>query len=233
MTDTTTTDEPAAAQADDAVPGEPAALDAAAEPVHELFKDRLLIPLLLPWLCIVAVALLALNISRIFLAGDSTSALVIASILTVSILLGAAAISATPRLRTSSLAMVLFLSLVIVVSAGLVSLGPSLKTGEGAAPTACVKPTGAPASTLDVVAGPGTRFDSKAYTLAKAGVVQVNYTGQAGHTLVFTDPKLSCLELESAGKQKGTVELKPGTYTIYCNVPGHRAAGMEATVTVS
>ena len=34
----------------------------------------------------IAVALCALNVSRVFLAGDSTSALVIASILTVGIL---------------------------------------------------------------------------------------------------------------------------------------------------
>ena len=29
-----------------------------------------------------------------------------------------------------------------------------------------------------------------------------------------------------------TLNLPAGTYTFYCNVPGHRAAGMEGTLTV-
>ena len=29
-----------------------------------------------------------------------------------------------------------------------------------------------------------------------------------------------------------TVKLKPGTYTFFCQAPGHRAAGMYGTMTV-
>src|SRR5262249_34971671 len=121
--------------------------------------------------------------------------------------------------------------IVLVAAMGLTTLGPSEeKKAAGSGPK---EPTGKPVATLDVQALASTKFDSDAYTLTAAGVVQVNYGGAAGHTLAFSDPKLSGFLLHSSGSPKsGKVELKPGTYTIFCTVPGHRAQGMQATVTV-
>ncbi len=233
------TDAPAeASDAGDGAGGD-GTTDAVAVPegeAEEPIKDRLILPLLIPWLSIAAVALLVLNISRVFLAGDSTSALVIAALLTVSILVGAAALSAAPGARTSSLAMFLVLSLVILVSAGLVSLGPSLESHEGGEATGWVEPPPPADSTLNVVAGPSTTFSGVKfdfnYDAEKAGVIEIDYTGDTGHTLLFTDPALNGFELATGGREKARVDLKPGKYTIYCNVTGHRAQGMQGTITV-
>ena len=207
-------------------------LAAAPEP-EEPVKDRLLIPMLLPFLCMIAVALYTLNVSRVFLAGDSTSALVIAAGITIGILVGGTIISASPRLRTSSLVMVMGFVLVIVVSAGLLSLGPSLDTGEegGGGPTP--QPSGAAASTVDVQALASIKFNATDYT-AKPGVVEIDYGGAAGHTLQFRTLDYKGFPLStSGGPTKGKVTLKPGKYAVYCTIDSHAAQGMEATITVA
>jgi uncharacterized cupredoxin-like copper-binding protein len=39
--------------------------------------------------------------------------------------------------------------------------------------------------------------------------------------------------VKSGGTSTVTVTLKPGTYSFYCPVPGHEAAGMKGTLVVA
>jgi plastocyanin len=237
MTDTTTLDEtPESEDLPELV--ESARLGSDGTAVDSPLKTRVLLPFLVPLLSIVIVAVLVLNISRVFLAGDKNAALVMGIVITLSILIGASIIAAAPRLRTSSLAMILGGVLVLVSGAGLVSLGPSLNDGEGGATNPNVNVTGKPVSTVSVKAGPGLTFDGVANTLklsAKPGVVQIDYGGDSGHTLAIQDPKYNGFLLSSSpgGKKTGKVKFTPGSYTIYCTVTGHEAAGMKATITVA
>ena len=138
-------------------------------------KTRALLPFFVPLIAIAIVAVLVLNISRVFLAGDKNTALVWGIIITLSILVGASLLAAAPHLKTSSLALILCGIFVVVSIAGFVSLGPSLKSGEASAGAALVNPPGAATSTVSVSAGPGLSFNGVKFTgtyTAKAGIVR-------------------------------------------------------------
>jgi hypothetical protein len=203
---------------------------AAPDPV----RDRLLLPILLPLGAMLAIFLFVVNISRVFLASGNELSVVVGTIVTVGILAGAAAISATPRLRSSTLVMMLAGLMIIVLSAGLLSLGPS-EEEESAGPAGYRQPTGPPVGTLDVQALPSNTFQSTQFGPLPPGINQINYIQVGGtHTLVVDDPTFTGFQLAvPGGPRSGKVELQPGDYTIYCTIPGHRAAGMEASVSVA
>jgi plastocyanin len=234
MTDTTTLEETPDSESDlpELVPSESLGSDAPAEDTP--LKTRVLLPFLVPLLSIAIVAVLVLNISRLFLAGDEDAALVMGIIITLAILGGASLIAAAPRLKTSSLALVLCGLFILVSLAGLISLGPSFDDGEGGAAAGYVQPTGPAKGTVSVQAEPSIKFNATEFT-APAGIVQINYGGATGHTLAIQDPKFNgfLLTTDAGGPKTGKVELTPGKYTIYCTVPGHEAQGMKATITVS
>lgn len=98
--------------------------------------------------------------------------------------------------------------------------------------------TGGPGSTVEVEADPSGNlaFTSEEIT-AKAGKDTIKFTNESPvpHDVVIEDEngkELGGTEITSEGSETAEVDLKPGTYTYFCSVPGHRQAGMEGTLVV-
>lgn len=103
--------------------------------------------------------------------------------------------------------------------------GPAPGTGGG----------GGGGGTPVAIDGADLTFTPKTPT-APAGPVSITLknVGQLQHNLlVQEDPTFKKLDVAPGGSATGTLNAKPGTYTLYCDIAGHRPAGMEAKLTVS
>jgi plastocyanin len=106
--------------------------------------------------------------------------------------------------------------------------------GGGGGSSSYKQPTG-PAQTTIAVSSHNFAFDPNNIT-APAGVDAIKLSStESQHTLVFDGGKAPGFKLQaSSGKSDQLkVNLKPGTYTFYCSIPGHREAGMQGTLTVT
>jgi nitrite reductase (NO-forming) len=102
--------------------------------------------------------------------------------------------------------------------------------GSGA--KAYVEPKGASTETISIEAGNFYFKPDKISTNAGIATIELNVKNNL-HDLVFDDA-YSGFQLEGEGGDSDSkkIDLKPGTYTFYCSITGHRAAGMEGTLTV-
>jgi plastocyanin len=94
----------------------------------------------------------------------------------------------------------------------------------------------ASATTLKLAADPtALAFDKDSLT-AKAGKVTIDFNNPSPipHNVVIEEDgkELAGFEPIAEGENTASADLKAGTYTYYCSVPGHREAGMEGTLTV-
>jgi plastocyanin len=120
------------------------------------------------------------------------------------------------------------------------SSSTSLETTESQAETGSGQAEGGTAGSaaaLDIeAASSGLAYASDTAT-AKAGKVTLDFTNPQPltHDVAIEDSSgktIGKTELIAEGSDSATVNLKPGEYTFYCTVPGHREAGMEGTLTV-
>jgi plastocyanin len=116
--------------------------------------------------------------------------------------------------------------------------GGSESTSEGAAGAGKEEGGGGSASTLEFEADPGGQLAfTTTEATAKAGKVTIDFTNPQAlpHDVKIessSGEEIGGTETVAEGSDSATVNLKPGTYTFFCSVPGHREAGMEGTLVV-
>ena len=106
--------------------------------------------------------------------------------------------------------------------------------------TAAPAQSSAGGGALAIAADPsGALKFTKTSLTSKAGKVTIDFSNSSPLPHNFTiqqgtsGPVVGGTPTFQGGTKPLTVTLKPGTYTFFCTVPGHRAAGMQGTLTVS
>ncbi len=122
----------------------------------------------------------------------------------------------------------------VAIVLAVAACGGSKKTSSSN--TTAAAPSGG-GETLKLSADP-TKLAFNTKTLsAKSGTVTLTMANPSGipHAIAVEGNGLDKKgqTVQQGGTSTISVNLKPGKYTFYCPVDGHRAAGMEGTLTVS
>jgi plastocyanin len=207
------------------------------------FRTRVLLPLLLPLLALAAIIGFAFSLSRVLLAVSEAGSNMIALFVALYVLLVAAVVATRPRISSKALGIGLVLGLLAVgVSGGLGAAagmrplheeeehaeGESVASGEGEVAEGVTEvPEGAfawVAVDIDFAEAPDV-VPSGEQTIA------IVNEGAIVHNVVFEGTNVK-VEAQGGATEVEEFDLEPGTYTYFCDVPGHRAAGMVGTISV-
>lgn len=148
------------------------------------------------------------------------------------------------KYRTSACIVLLF-TLVALIAAGCgggsdnssSSSDTAADTGGAADTSAADTSGGSGGETLQLAADPSgaLKFDPTALE-ATAGQVTIDFTNDSSvpHNVTIEGNGIEEVASDTVTGDKSSVsaDLPAGTYTFYCSVDGHKAAGMEGTLTV-
>jgi plastocyanin len=212
------------------------------------FRARVFTPIVLPLTALGGVLLFAWSFAQILLVVPEVAAAFLAVLLALYILVMASLVATKRTISSRVLTVSLAVGMVAVVVSGAVANAAGMRElhaeeevaegGEGEAP-----PEGEGGATegaaeippdAGVFVGVDIAYDSAPETLPAGGAtIALDNQGAIEHNVVFeslgTEP---VVEAQGGQAAVGEVNLEAGEQVYYCSIPGHRAAGMEGTLTV-
>lgn len=197
------------------------------------FRERFFTPFVLPVTVIGVMLLIGLSLSRILLAVSEIGAALVALLFAGYILAIAFFVEARRRIPPRTLGVALALGLIGLVAAGAIATAAGVRAVEEEAEgEAGGEAAGNPNEPVFVAIDIAYEQAPEALppgditlTLENNGAIEHDVTMEE-----LGDEKI--LDAQGGESDEATVGLDAGSYTYYCSVPGHRAAGMEGTLTV-
>jgi plastocyanin len=198
------------------------------------FRDRVLLPLLVPLVAAAIIVVVVLNFSQVLLALEETASAALSTVVAIAaasaILFGCTYFSARGEERSPQNVAVLASAGMVIVFSGFIGLAAIEEHERELAakePKEQLKP--------DVTVRAFDIGFRETQLQAAAGDVAIELVNEgAVHTFLFDEVPGFKLEVGSRGdKDIDSVKLEPGTYTYFCDVPGHRSAGMEGKLNVT
>lgn len=216
--------------------GTPVAVDEKDQQEVEQVRSRLGNAVSIPVAGLIILAMLVLPFAYILIRSNEmvTNGAAVIAILVAGGILGFAALAGSkPGMRISFGDLMVAIAgigtiLVILVAVFLFN-APGEEHAE-ASPDA----TG-PGGTVEILATSDIAFDNNAWTSLEGEITLIlENEGNTVHTLrVEGHEDEFGLRVSTAGEvDQGSISLSSGTYTLYCDIRGHRELGMEGTLTV-
>lgn len=207
------------------------------------FRQRVLLPVLLPLLLLGLFFAFAFSLSRVLLAVPSATTATFLALLVAGYLLAlAGVVSARPNIppRALGVAMVIGMGGVVLAgalgaSAGMREVHPAgeesaAEDGEGGGEGGGGE---IPEDALEFVAVDIDFEDAPETAESGEVTVAIDNQGNLPHDVTFEEVgEEPVVEADAGETATDTVELEPGTYTYYCSVGTHRESGMEGTLEV-
>ena len=201
------------------------------------FRDRVLIPTLVPVAALAIIVVVVLNISRVLLALEERSGpntvTALAVILSSGILFGFTYFSSRGQEKSTASVSLMSVAGIMVILAGFFAAEAINETEqEEAAKKKAESETLKPDLTVDAF---DIGFKEKELKIGP-GKVTIEYVngGAIAHTFVLEGVAGGKrLNTPSGGsKDIGQYDVAAGTYTYFCDIAGHRQGGMEGKLIV-